>query len=168
MIVPSILTVFGIYCLFSKRDTMTPFIDGAKDGFNSAVGLIPTLVLLMTAVSMFSASGAGKYIAKLLSPFLTKIGIPSELIPLIIVRPVSGSGGTALLTDLMNKYGADSFPSRCASVLCASSDTLVYVITVYMAAGGVKKTKHTLPAAILVMILGIFLSCVLVRLFYPQ
>ena len=168
LIVPAVLALFGLWCVISKKDMLNPFLIGAEEGFKSGIGLIPTLVLLMTAVTMFSASGAAEYIAEILSPFLSKLGIPAELVPLIIVRPVSGSGGTALLTDLMNKYGADSFPARCASVLCASSDTLFYVMTVYLAAGGVKKSRHTLICAVLVMLLGIFLSCLLVRLFYAE
>ncbi len=163
---PGILLLFGLYCLFSRRNTLPSFIDGASNGLKASFELIPTLVLLMTAISMFSASGAADYIAKILSPYLAKIGIPSELVPLIIIRPISGSGGTAILSDILEVHGPDSIVGRCASVMCASSDTLFYVITVYMSAAGVRKTRHTLPAAIIVMLLGVLLPCIAVRLFY--
>ncbi len=163
--VPIILSLFGALCLLSRKDTLSPFMEGASDGLKSAFGLIPTLVLLMTSVSMFSACGAADYLAGLLSPLLSGIGIPSELVPLIIVRPISGSGGTAILTDILQKYGADSFIGRSASVICASSDTLFYVLTVYLSAAGVKKSRHAFPAAFIVMLLGIILPCIILRLF---
>ena len=164
LIIPSILAVFGIACTFSKKDLPSAFLDGAKSGLESGIGLLPSLVILMTAVTMFSTSGAAEALSQLLEPLLIRLGIPSEIIPLLIVRPISGSGGTALLSDILEKYGADSSAAKCASVLMASSDTLVYVVAVYMSAAGIKKTKHTLPAAFIVMLLGIFLSCLFVRL----
>jgi spore maturation protein B len=161
---PAIMTFFGLACVFSKRDLPGAFLSGAKDGLRSGIGLLPTLVILLTAVSMFTASGAPAMLANVLSPVLSHIGIPAELVPLLITRPLSGSGSTALLSDLYETHGPDSFVGTCASVLTASSDTLVYVISVYLSAAGVKKSRHTVPAALLVMLLGIVLSCLLVRL----
>lgn len=162
-VIPLILTVMGLACAFSKKDLPGAFLKGAKEGLTSGVGLLPTLVILMTAVSMFSAGGAPELLSEWLSPVMTKIGIPPELTPLLIVRPLSGSGSTALLNELYEAHGPDSFVAKCASVLTASSDTLLYVTAVYLSAAGVKKSRHTVPAAILVMLLGIVLSCVLVR-----
>ncbi len=163
LLMPAILTVFGLACVFSKKDLPSAFLSGAKEGLRSGVGLLPTLVILLTAVSMFSASGAPEMLAELLSPLLSRLGIPAELTPLLIVRPLSGSGATALLSEVYETYGADSFAAKCASVLTASSDTLVYVTAVYLSAAGVKRSRHTVPAAILVMLLGVVLSCLLVR-----
>ncbi len=162
-LIPCILVAVGMACLFAKKDVTGAFLSGAKEGLSSGVGLLPTLVILMTAVSMFRASGAASYLSGLLSPLLSFLGIPSELTPLLLVRPLSGSGSTALLTELYESYGADSFAAKCASVLTASSDTMVYVIAVYLSAAGVKRSRHTIPAALLVMLLGIVLSCLLVR-----
>ena len=167
LVIPLILTVFGLGCVFSKKDLPSAFLEGAKDGLRSAVGLLPTLVILMTAVSMFNASGAAMYLARLIAPIMEKLGVPPELTPFLVVRPVSGSGSLALLTDLLSETGADSFAAKCAAVLMASSDTVIYVAAVYMSAAGVKKTRHTLPAAFAVMLLGIFLSCCCVRIFCP-
>ncbi len=162
-IIPLLFALFGLSCLISKKDTLPSFTDGARSGFHSAISLLPSLVLLMTAVSMFSASGATDAIASLLSPIMTKLGVPAELLPLIILRPVSGSGSAALLSEILNEHGPDSFVGRCASVLTASSDTLIYVVTVYMASAGIKRIRHTMLAGATVMILGIFLSCFFVR-----
>lgn len=164
LIIPAILTFFGIGCLFSKKDLPGAFTEGAKEGLRSCIGLLPTLVLLMTAVAMFRASGAAEALANLLRPVAEKLGIPPEITTLLLVRPFSGSGATALLSELYETFGPDSFPAKCASVLTASSDTLVYVLSVCLTAAGVKKSRHTLPAAILTMLTGIFLSCLAVRL----
>lgn len=165
LIIPLILAAFGLCLAFSKKDLTGKFLEGAKEGLSSGIGLLPTLVLLMTAVAMFSASGAAEWLAGLLQPIMHKLGVPSELTPLLIIRPISGSASTALLSELFEKYGADSVVGRCASVLMASSDTLFYVVAVYMSAAGVKKSRHTLLSAFFVMLLSIFLSCFLVRLF---
>ena len=167
VIIPALLAAFGLCCAFSRKDLPGAFLDGAKEGLSSGIGLLPSLVILMTAVSMFSASGLADAVSGFCTPFFTRIGIPEELVTFIIVRPVSGSGSVALLNEIFEKTGPDSFPSKCASVIMASSDTLIYVIAVYMSAAGVKKTRHTLPAAFLVMLLGIFLSCLLVRVLCP-
>lgn len=163
LIIPALLAVFGLCCAFSRKDMPGAFLDGAKEGLHSGIGLLPALVILMTAVTMFSASGLADAVSGVCAPFLSKMGIPEELVSFIIVRPVSGSGSIALLNEIFEKTGPDSFPSKCASVIMASSDTLIYVTAVYMSAAGVKKTRHTLPASFLVMLLGIFLSCLLVR-----
>ena len=158
-----VLFLFGLVLAVSKKDLYASFTEGAAQGLRTTVGLLPTLVLLMTSISMLSASGASEMISSLVSPLLEKIGVPSELTPLILIRPVSGSGSTALLSELYSKYGADSIPGLCASVMFASTDTVVYVIAVYFSAARVKHTRHTLPVAAAVMLLSVFLSCALVR-----
>jgi len=162
---PLLFALFGLLLAFSRNDLADAFRTGATEGLHTAFGLLPTLVMLMTAVSMFSASGAPAYIATWLAPVLAKLGIPSELTPLLLIRSLSGSGSTALLTQLYDTYGPDSAIAFYASVLTASSDTLLYVIAVYLS--GIKKTRHTLLSAILVMLLGILLSGIFSRLYYP-
>ncbi len=166
LLIPALLSLFGLACCFSRRDLPDAYLKGAQEGLQSAFRLLPSLALLMTAVSMFTASGAAEALASLLRPLLSRLGIPSELVPLLIVRPVSGSGSTALLSELYERLGADSFAARCASILAASSDTLLYITAVYMSAADVRKTRHTLPAALLVMLLGVFLSCLAARLLF--
>lgn len=165
IILPLLLVLFGLACLLSKKDTGTLFIEGASEGIRSAFSILPPLVLLMTATSMFSASGASELLTKLLSPVFDMIGVPSELTPLLIVRPLSGSGSTALLSDALNTYGPDSYIGRCASIISASSDTVFYVTALYMSGAGVKKTRYTIPCALAVMVFGTVMSCLLARLF---
>lgn len=164
--IPSVIVLICVMIMTSKRPYFDEFLEGAKDGLKTSVGLLPTLVALMVAVSMLSASGAVDYIANLLSPVGDAIGVPMELLPLIITRPVSGSGSTAILADLFDKYGPDSFVGLCASVIMGSSETLIYVVAVYYSSVGVKKTRHTMPAAFITMIFCIFFSCFICRLFF--
>ena len=166
MAIPLILAICGVGMLISKKDLAASFISGAEEGLKSAVRLLPTLVLLMTAVGMLNASGAADYLARLLAPIMDKIGVPSELTSVLLVRPVSGSASTALLSELYSKYGPDSFVGRCASVILGSSDTMIYVIAVYMSAAKIKNTKNTVAAAFAVMLLCIFLSCAVARIFF--
>jgi spore maturation protein B len=112
---------------------------------------------------MFTASGAAELLSKLLYPILNKVGVPSELAPLLIVRPLSGSGATALLTDVFEKHSPDSFIGLCASVISGSSDTVFYVTALYMSGADATKSRYALPCAIVIMIIGILLSCILVR-----
>ena len=161
-ILPLILGAFGLYCSFSKNDLQGAFLEGGREGVSGAFALIPTLVIMMTAVSMFNASGASEILTKLVSPILEFAGIPKELSPLLIIRPLSGSGSTAVLSDILEKYGADSRIGQISSVLCASSDTVFYVVTLYMSSVKIKQTRHALPVALAVSVLGAVLSSVIV------
>lgn len=164
--IPSVILFLSLILLFSKRAYFDEFLEGAKDGLQTAVNLLPTLVALMVAVSMLSASGAVDYLAGLLAPVGDAVGVPMELLPLIITRPVSGSGSTAILSDIFDKYGPDSFVGLCASVIMGSSETLIYVVAVYFSSVHIKKTRHTLPAAFLTMLFCVFFSCFVCRLFF--
>lgn len=158
--VPLVLCLFAVLLLATrKKDTLSAFTTGAEQGLRTTVSLLPTLILLMVGISMFSASGLPERLAELLSPITEPLGIPGELLPLLLLRPVSGSGSTAMLTDLFDRYGADSLPGLCASILMGSSETLLYVFAVYFGSVGVRRTRHAFPTAFLVMMLCIFLSC---------
>lgn len=150
----------------SKKDLFSEFIKGAREGFDTCVKLLPTLVALIAAVSMFNASGAADIIASFLSPLCSFLGIPSEIIPFLTVRPVSGGASTAMISELFVKYGADSFAGRCASVIMGSSDTIIYIIAIYFASVQIKKTRHTFPAAFLTMLFCIFFSCLITNLWF--
>lgn len=166
LIVPLILCMTGVGLLFSRKDLFEGFVCGAKKGMDSAVGILPTLVMLMAAISMFNSSGASQMMTELLSPIVERVGIPAEIIPLVIVRPLSGGASTAMITDIFTKYGADSFAGRCASVICGSSDTVLYVVSVYFGAVGVKKTGKTLLVSLFVAVFCVFLAVFLCRLFF--
>ena len=160
---PLILGVFGLGCIFSKKDIQQSFISGATEGVSGTFSLIPILVLILTATSMFRASGACDILAKWMQGITSVFGIPSELTSLIIVRPLSGSGSTALLSETLSTYGPDSFVGICASVMCASSDTVFYITALYTSAAGAKSSSRVLPCAIIVMLFGTVLSCLIAR-----
>ena len=163
---PLIVFLVALIILFGKRDYFSSFIGGAKEGCKSAFSLFPTMCALIVAVSMFTSSGACDLIVEALAPFFSKIGLPSEIFPLILTRPISGSASMATFEEIMSKTGADSFASLCASIIMASSDTVVYVICVYFSTVPIKKTKYALPVAFFVSLFAIFFSTILCRIFF--
>ncbi len=163
---PAVTLCVGLLMLCSKRDCFQAFTRGAKEGLRTAVGLAPTLVALMVAVAMLNVSGATALLGKVLSPAAARIGLPSELVPLLLTRPFSGSASTAAYSELLSRVGADSFAGLVASVIFGSSDTVVYVLSVYFSSVGIKQTRGAFPCAFAVMLLCIFFSCFLCRLWF--
>ncbi|MBQ4584694.1 MAG: spore maturation protein [Clostridia bacterium] len=167
LVLPLILLVASfIILLGKKKDYFSSFLKGATDGATSAVKLLPTMCALIVGVSMFTGSGISDFIAHILSPFFDKIGVPSEIFPLILTRPISGSASLATFGEILSSNGPDSYASLCASIIMASTDTVIYVICIYFSASRIKHTRHALPIALFISILSIFLSCILARLFF--
>ena len=160
---PLAAVAVGLIMLIGKRDYFRAFSEGALEGLGTAVRLLPTLTALMVAVAMLNASGAVELLSRVLAPVADRIGVPSELLPLLITRPFSGSASTAAYTSLLSTVGADSFAGLCASVIFGSSDTVVYVISVYCSSVGIRQTRWAFPCAISVMLFCIFFSCFLCR-----
>ena len=165
-IICGVVVLVGTALLFSKKTSFEHLIDGTKDGIGICINLLPTLIILMVSVSMLSASGLVDFLAEKIAPFCEKIGIPSEILPLVIMRPISGSASNAMISELFEKYGADSFAGNVASVLLGSSETTLYVCAVYFASVNVKKTRHALPAAFAAMLFCVFFSSLVCRLFF--
>jgi len=165
LVIPAVILIFGL--IISRKPKMfDAFVTGANDGLKTTVKLLPSMVLLMVGLTMFTESGAAGKIAELLSPICGKLGIPSEIIPLVITRPMSGSAANAAYAKLLEDTSPDSLPSFAASILMGSSDTMIYVISVYFSGTRVKKTRHTFPVAVAVSILCLFLSCILASIFF--
>ncbi len=164
--VPAVLCLCSVIILFSKKDCFGAFLRGAEKGVKTAFSLMPTLVIMCTAASMFSASGAGKYLSGLVSPVTRLLGIPSEIVPFLIVRPISGSASNSVLSQLYTELGADSFAAFTASVIAGSSDTLFYIIAVYFSAVKIKDTRHAVAAGIFTMLTVVILSCFVSRIFF--
>ncbi len=154
------ILIFGIV---KKVNVYDSFIEGAKSGLESTVGILPALVGLMVAISMLRQSGVIEIVANALSPVLKKTGLTSEVLPLAILRPVSGSASIAIVTDIFKNFGPDSISGKLASVMMGSTETTFYTVAVYFGAVGIKKTRHTLIAALSADITGILLSAVLVK-----
>lgn len=164
--IPLVLLCVALVMLGSKKQYFDLFTSGAKDGLLTCVNLLPTLIALMAAVKMFNASGAVELINRYIAPLFQKIGVPSEILPLLITRPISGSASNASFFALIKEYGADSFPALCAAVIMGSSDTVIYITAVYFSSVGIKKSRHTFPTAFFVMIFCIFFSCFVCRWFF--
>lgn len=161
---PLIVAAVGVMMLFGKQDHFAAFTRGAAEGLRISVRLLPTLCALLVAISMLNASGAVERLAAWLSPAAGAVGIPAELLPLLLTRPFSGSASAATLSDLLSRVGPDSFTGLCASVIYGSSDTVVYIVSVYFSSVGIRRTRWALPCAFAVMLFCVFFSCFLCRI----
>ena len=162
-IVPSVLFAVGMIMLLSPQDLFAEFILGAKEGLMTCVRLLPTLVALITAISMFTASGAAAALSSLLAPVLSVLGVPKDAVALISIRPFSGGGATAMLSQIYDSYGADSITGKCASVIAGSSDTIFYMLGVYFSSVKVTKTRMAVPCALVTMLFCVIFGCFLAK-----
>ena len=167
-LLPGILCAVLLCAKLRRVDILKEFSIGASQGLQTAVGLIPTLSLVMTAVGMLRASGALEAVTGLLAPAVSRLGIRQEVLPLMLLKPFSGSGSFALLEDIFTHYGADSFVGRVASVIAGSTETTFYTVAVYFGSIGVSRTRHTVPAAVAADITGFLLSGFFVRIFLQK
>ena len=158
------IIVFGL--IRCKGGVFSIFLDGAKSGIKTAIGILPSLVGLVTAVEMFKASGASDLLCSAVLPITNMLRIPERVVPLLILRPVSGSGAIALLDNILKQYGADSIAGRTASVICASGETTFYTSTVYYGSVGVKKIRHTMIAALIADFVSVIVSSVTVNVMF--
>ncbi len=165
-VVPLLLVSFPLYGLYKRVPVYESFVEGAKDGFNVAVRIIPYLVAILFAIAMFRASGAMEALTRVLDPVLGLIGFPAELLPMAIIRSLSGSGSAALVVDMINQYGEDSLFVKMAAVMYGSSETTFYVIAVYFGAVGIKKTRHAVPAGLLADAAAMLIAVWTVRLLF--
>jgi len=160
-IIPAIVVGFPLYGLIKGVRVFEVFVEGAKDGFNVAVRIIPYLVAILFAVGMFRASGAMEFLTTALNPVLSRIGFPAEVLPMAIVRPLTGSGSAGLVVDLIRRYGEDSIFVKMAAVMFGSTETTFYVIAVYFGAVNIRNTRHAIAAGLTAdfsaMIIGIWL-----------
>jgi spore maturation protein B len=146
--IPVLLVGIPLVGMIKKVKVYDVFIEGAKEGFQVAVRIIPFLVGILVAIGMFRGSGAMDLLTDALRPVMNAIGFPAELFPLAVLRPLSGSGSLALTTDIVKRYGPDSLIGRTAATMYGSSETLFYVLAVYFGAVGVKRTRHAIPSAL--------------------
>ena len=148
-VLPALIVGVPLYGLFKRVPVYESFVEGAKEGFGVAVRIIPYLVAILFAIGMFRASGAMDFLAAVLDPVLGLVGMPAELLPMAIVRPLTGSGSAAIVADLATTYGPDSLFARMGATMFGSTETTFYVIAVYFGAVGVSKTRHALPAGLI-------------------
>lgn len=166
-IVPLILFLSVAIAMGRKENPYSLMLDGAADGLQLLKTIIPSLVMLLTAVSMLRASGAIDVLSRLCAPVFDFCGIPPETAILILIRPISGSAALAVGAELMTQYGADSLIGRTAAIMLGSTETTFYTVSVYFGAAGIKKTRYTLPAALIADAAGFFMASLTARLFFP-
>lgn len=161
LLMPMIILGIVCYGLEKKVEVYQTFIKGAKSGFSTVIGIMPTLIGLMTAVGILRASGFLEYAATLLGRVTEQIGFPGELMPLTIVKMFSSSAATGLLLDLYKEFGTDSYIGRIASISMSCTETIFYTMSVYFMAARVTKTRYTLAGALVATLAGVIMSVIL-------
>lgn len=161
-----IITATGIvlFGLLKEVNVFEAFMEGARDGIHTAIGIIPALTALTLCVSALRASGAVEALGQFASPLIGTVGIPPETLPLMLIRPISGSGAIAVLQSIFSSCGPDSPAGKVASVMMGSTETTFYTITVYFGSVGIKKTGCTIPSALTADFTGMIIAALTVRL----
>ena len=162
-LIPLLLAGAALYALCRRVDVFSALTTGAGEGLSVVLRILPPLVALLTAMYMLRASGALELLTELLTPVLTFLGIPPETVGLLLIRPVSGSGALAVGSDIMQTYGPDSTIGRTAAVMLGSTETTFYTVAVYYGAAGIRRTRHTIPAALAADIAGFLAAAWTVR-----
>ena len=158
LLIPGLLLGLSCLALAGKRDVYTLLVTGAGQGLQVVTRILPALVILLTAVHMLQASGGLAFLTRWLTPICTPLGIPPETLPLVVIRPISGSAALAVGSALMAEHGVDSLIGRTAAIMLGSTETTFYTISVYFGAAGVKKTRYTIPAALLADLTGFLIA----------
>ena len=166
LVIPGLLAAVAVWGTARRVDVYGALSTGAAQGLRVTVQIFPALLGLMTAVSMFRASGALEWLTALCAPALEQLGIPPELMPLMLIRPISGGGALAVGSDLIQSCGPDSYPGRVAAVMLGSTETTFYTVAVYFGAAGIFRTRYAIPAALTADLMGFAASALTVRLFF--
>lgn len=161
---PIVIAVIVIYGLLEKDKVFDTFLDGAKEGIEIVFNIFPTLIGLFVAIGALRSSGILDLIINFISPITNLLKIPSEIMPLAIIRPISGSASTAVATDIMKTFGVDSNIGLIASTIMGSTETTLYTIAVYTSCVGVKKIRFVLAAALIADLVGMLFSVVIWRI----
>ncbi len=160
-----LLFVVGIplFAAFKKVNVFDSFIEGAKEGFPTCVKIIPYLVGMLMALGMLRASGFFELMNRLLGGVLSTLGMPSELLPLALIRPFSGAAATGVTAELIKEHGGDSLISKMAATMMGSTETTFYVIAIYFGVVGIRRTRHAIAAGLLADFAGIIASVLVCR-----
>ena len=164
--VPGMLTFFPLYAWLRGVKVYEEFVEGAKEGFAVSLRIIPFLVAILVAVKMFREAGGIALLARVLGPVLGRIGFPVDLLPLVLVRPLSGGATTGIFTDIVKNFGPDSMQSLMAGTIFGSTETTFYVLAVYFGSVGIRRTRHALPAGLMADLAGVVASIALCRLLF--
>ena len=164
LLIPLILVGVSVFAQTKKQDVYACLLEGGSEGLKLLFTIAPALVILLTGVHMLRASGAFDLLGRYLSPITSFLGIPVETLPLMLIRPFSGSGALAVCADLIATYGPDSLIGRTAAIMLGSTETTFYTISVYFGAAGIKKTRYAAPAALIADLTGFIVASICGRL----
>ncbi|MCK8824252.1 spore maturation protein [Fuchsiella alkaliacetigena] len=164
--IPIIILVIVGYAYFKDVEVYEVFTEGAVEGFTTVVEIIPYLIAMLMAISIFRASGALEICLQILEPILSFFGIPRQIVPLGLIRPLSGTGSLGLVTELIQEYGPDSLIGRLASTIQGSTETTFYVVAVYFGAVGVKKSRYSIIAGLIADVVGFIAAIYIVKLIF--
>jgi spore maturation protein B len=142
------------------------FVDGAKEGFDVAIRIIPYLVAMLVAVGMFRAAGGIDLLSRALSPVMNALGFPTDLLPMVLVRPLSGSGSLGFFTELVKQFGPDSLIARMAGTIYGSTETTFYVLAVYFGSVAIKRTRHALLAGLTADFVSVVVAVIVCRMVF--
>ena len=160
---PGLLLLAAGAALARGQDAYGALLAGGREGLKTVVAILPALVMLLTGVELLRSSGAMDALIRLLSPAAALAGIPAEVVPLMLVRPFSGSAALAVGADLMSTHGPDSLVGRTAAVMLGSTETTFYTISVYFGAAGIKRTRYAVPAAVMADLTGFLAAAATAR-----
>ena len=166
LLVPGLMILIAVIGLAKKQDVYSALLEGGLEGLKLLLSIAPALVMLLSAVHMLRASGAIELLTRFLSPVCKFLGIPPETMPLVLLRPFSGSAALAVGADLMSTYGPDSLIGRTAAVMLGSTETTFYTISVYFGAAGIRKTRYAIPAALIADLSGFVTASLTARLIF--
>jgi len=165
LFIPVFILFILIYGIIKGVKVYEAFVEGARDGLKIAYRIFPYLLAMIFAVTLVRTSGMMNIIEKILSPFTYILGIPKEIMPLVLIKPISGSGALGTLTEIINTFGVDSYIGICAAVVMGTTETIFYTISIYFGSVKIKKIRHTLWAALLADIAAIIAAVNIVKLF---
>jgi spore maturation protein B len=166
--IPLMIAVFLGWGFLKKVKVYEVFVEGAKDGFNTAIRIIPYLVAMLFAIGIFRASGAMDVLVSLIAPITNLIGMPADTLPMALMRPLSGSGSLGIMTELMKTHGPDSFIGVLSSTLYGSSETTFYILAVYFGSVNIKNTRHAVPVGLLADLAGVLAAVFICRLLFGR
>jgi spore maturation protein B len=164
--IPVMILFIVVVGAIKKIKIYEVFVEGAKEGFNVGVRIIPYLVAMLIAIGIFRASGAMEFLATILSPATNLIGMPGELLPMAIIRPLSGSGALGVMAEITNNFGPDTLIGRMVAVMMGSHETTFYILAVYFGSVAVNKTRHAVPAGVISDLIGIISAVTITNLIF--
>ena len=164
--IPVLVVVIIAYGAWKKIPVFETFVEGGKEGFATAVGLIPYMIAMLVGLGIFRESGAFALFVKILKPITSAVGIPGEVLPLALMRPISGSGALAMVAETMQRYGPDSLISLIACTMQGSTDTTFYILTVYFGSVGVRNVRYSLKVGLLADLAGFLISVLVCKLIF--